>query len=135
MTVVNVPAEVVVILRSALLSEMGVPAGQLEQASLDHGKEHRPESFLKPLAALDEYRAVLDVIGWEEPQTQEPASFDLDTYRSEIARAMLTRLDVEWDYMQVDPALKGSERQRENATGNAQIIEEFLYAHGLAGGE
>jgi hypothetical protein len=40
MTITSTPAEAVVILRSALLSELGIPAGQLDEASVSHDKEH-----------------------------------------------------------------------------------------------
>jgi hypothetical protein len=67
-----------VILRSALLSELGVPASRIEEASMTHDKEKHPELFLRPLAVLDDYRAVLHLLGWGEPDIQEALSLDLD---------------------------------------------------------
>ena len=63
MTITRIPAEAVVILRSALLSELGVPASRIEEASMTRDKEKHPELFLRPLALLDDYRAVLHLLG------------------------------------------------------------------------
>jgi hypothetical protein len=135
MTTISIPADCVPILRSALLSEIGIPAGRIEQASMSRNKEKHPERFLKPLAEIDEHRAVLEVLGWADPAAAEPVSLDLDAHRAVVSRSLHTRLDVERDYMAVDPDAKGAERQRSLATYNARIIEEFLTAHGLVGGE
>jgi hypothetical protein len=131
MTITTIPAETVVILRSALLSDLGVPAGQLEEASMSHDKEQHPEWFLRPLVLIDEYRAVLHLLGWGESGTREAVSLDLDAHRDAIARAMRTRLEVERDYMK-EMNVKGAGQQRETATRNARVIEEFLSASGLA---
>lgn len=131
MPITNIPAEAVVILRSALLSELGVAAGELDEASLSHDKEHHPEWFLKPLAALDAQRAVLDLLGWGEPDSQGPVPINLGPHRDVIAKAMRTRLEVERDYMN-ETSVKGARQQRETATRNARVIEGFLKSSGLA---
>jgi hypothetical protein len=131
MTIIHIPGEAVVILRSALLSDLGVPAALIEQASMSHDKEKHPECFLRPLALLDDYRAVLHLLGWSEPDTQEAVSLDLDTHSDSIAKAMHTRLDVERDYMSEHADVKGAAQQRETATRNARVIKEFLNANGL----
>lgn len=132
MTIIHIPAEAVVILRSALLSELGIPAGQIEEASMTHDKEKHSKWFLQPLALLDDYRAVLHLLGWGEPDTQEAVSLDLDAHRDPVAKAMSTRLEVERDYMSEHADVKGAKRQRETATRNARVIEEFLNANGLS---
>jgi hypothetical protein len=131
MTITRIPAEVVVILRSALLSELGVPASRIEEASIAQDKEKHPELFSRPLARLDDYRAVLHLLGWGEPDTPEAVSLDLDAHRDPVAKAMRTRLEVERDYMSEHAEVKGAKRQRETATRNARVIEEFLIANGL----
>jgi len=130
MPVTNIPADAVAILRSALLSDLGVAAGELDEASLSHDKEHHPEWFLRPLAALDAQRAVLDLLGWREPDAQDPVPINLNAHRDVIAEAMRTRLEVERDYMN-ETSVKGARQQRETATRNARVIEEFLSANGL----
>jgi hypothetical protein len=130
MPITHIPPEAVVILRSALLSELGVAAGELDEASLSHDKEHHPEWFLKPLAALDAQRGVLDLIGWGEPDSQGPVPINLDAHRDVIAKAMRTRLEVERDYMN-ETGVKGARQQRETATRNARVIERFLSANRL----
>lgn len=131
MTITRIPAEAVVILRSALLSELGVPASRIEEASITQDKEKHPELFLQPLALLDDYRAVLHLLGWGEPDVQESLSLDLDAHREVIAKAMRTRLEVECGYMSEHADVKGVKGQRETATRNARVIEEFLNANGL----
>ncbi|HEY5287224.1 MAG TPA: hypothetical protein VIJ50_08990 [Solirubrobacteraceae bacterium] len=128
MTITRIPAEAVVILRSALLSELGVPASRIEEASITQDKEKHPELFLQPLALLDDHRAVLHLLGWGEPDIQEALSLDLDPHREVIAKAMRTRLEVERDYMSEHADVKG---QRDTAAHNARVIEEFLNANGL----
>lgn len=53
----HIPAVAVVILRSALLSQLGVPAGELDEACMSPNKERHPERFLEPLQALDAHPA------------------------------------------------------------------------------
>ncbi|HTC60562.1 MAG TPA: hypothetical protein VK691_10660 [Solirubrobacteraceae bacterium] len=65
MTITRIPAEAVVILRSALLSELGVAASRIEEASMTHAKEKHPELFLRPLALLDDYRRCSTCSGGE----------------------------------------------------------------------
>jgi hypothetical protein len=130
MPITHIQPEVVVILRSALLSDLGVAAGELDEASLSHDKEHHPEWFLKPLATLDAQRAVLDLLGWSEPEAQDPVPINLDAHRDVIAKAMSTRLEVERDYMN-ETSVEGARQQRETATRNARVIEEFLSANGF----
>jgi hypothetical protein len=130
MPITNIPPEVVAILRSALLSDLGVAAGELDEASLSHDKEHHPEWFLEPLAALDAQRAVLDLLGWGEPDSQGPVPIELNAHRDVIAKAMRTRLEVERDYMN-ETSVKGARQQRETATRNARVIEGFLSANGF----
>ena len=96
------------------------------------GKEKHPELFLRPLALLDDYRAVLHLLGWGEPDIQEALSLDLDAHRDLIAKAMHGRLEVERDYMSEHADVKGAARQRETATRNARVIEEFLSTNRLA---
>jgi hypothetical protein len=131
MPITHIPPEAVVILRSALLSDLGVPAGELDEASMSHEKEKHPERFLKPLAVLDAQRTVLDLLGWSEPDTQDPVPINLDAHRDVIARALRTRLEVERDYMN-ETNVKGARRQRETATRNARVIEDFLHAEAMA---
>jgi hypothetical protein len=131
MTITRIPAEAVVILRSALLSELGVPASRIGEASITQDKEKHPQWFLQPLAVLDDYRTVLHLLGWGEPHIQEAVSLDLDAHRDLIAKAMRTRLEVENDYMSEHAEVKGAAQQRETAIRNAGVIEEFLAVNGL----
>lgn len=130
MSLTSIPTECVTILRSALLSQIGIPASRIELASMSHHKEKHPERFLEPLAEIAEHQVVLDVLGWADPAVREPVSLDLDTHRRVVTEALHTRLEVEHDYMTVDPEAKGAEPQRSLAAFNARIIEEFLNVNG-----
>lgn len=132
MPTTHIPAIAVAILRSALLSQLGVPAGELDEACMSPNKEKHPERFLEPVRVLDAHRAVLDAIGWQEPDKQEPVSLDIDAHRAVIAQAMCTRLEVEHDYMSEHAEVAGAKQQRHTAVHNARIIEEFLNATGLS---
>lgn len=129
MSTVTVSPELAKLLRSALLSELGEPVEKLADASLAAEKEKHPEWFLEPLAALDGLRAVLEAIGWGEPERQEPVNLDLDVLGAAVAKALKTQLEVEHDYAkreQDDPAGEGV------AVRNAGLIEQFLASHRLS---
>jgi hypothetical protein len=128
----HIPAVAVVILRSALLSELAGPADELDQACGSREKEKHPERFLAPLRTLDTYRAVLDAIGWQQPDRQEPIYLDIDAHRVAIETAMRARLAVEHDYMNERARVPGVVQQRATAAHNARAIEEFLTATGLS---
>lgn len=128
----HTPAVAIVILRSALLSELAGPADELDQACGSHEKEKHPERFLAPLRTLDTYRAVLDAISWQQPDRQEPIYLDIDAHRVAIEKAMRARLAVEHDYMNERARVRGAEQQRAAAANNARVIEEFLTATGLS---
>lgn len=128
----HIPAVAVVILRSALLSEMAGPVDELDQACGSHEKEKHPERFLAPLRTLDSYRAALDAIGWQQPDRQEPVYLDIDANHAAIETAMYARLAVEHDYMDERAHVRGVEQQRATAANNARVIEEFLTATGLS---
>ncbi len=132
MSKTHIPAVAVVILRSALLSELAAPAEELDAACGSHEKEKHPERFLVPLRTLDTYRAALDAIGWQQPDRQQPIYLDVDAHRAVIQTAMRARLAVERDYMGERARGRGVEQQRATAVGNARVIEEFLTATGLS---
>jgi hypothetical protein len=128
----HIPAVAVVILRSALLSEMAGSVDELDQACGSHEKEKHPERFLVPLHTLDAYREALDAIGWQQPDRQGPIYLDVDAHRAVFQTAMRARLTVERDYMSERARGRGVEQQRATAAANARVIEEFLTATGLS---
>jgi hypothetical protein len=134
MTAILIPAEAVVILRAAILGELYSPAERLCDVSQSWDRQKDPEGFLVPLAELDHCRATLDVLGWGEPEKQEPVSLDLDAHREVIVKALRVQLGVEHEYMQEDANAdeEAVQRQYEIASHNARVIEAFMAAHGLA---
>jgi hypothetical protein len=135
MTSTRISAEVVTVLRLALLLEVGVPANKLGEASITHEKAKHPELFEEPLAELDEYRTVLDILGWSEPERQEPVSLDLDRYRGLIAKALYSLLEVERDCVRDEADNPDPDSEGARAAGNARVIEVFVGAHGLTARE
>ena len=131
MSSTRIPAEVVTVLRLALLLELGVPANELADASITDEKTKHPELFTGPLAELDEYRAVLDVLGWSEPASQDAVSFDLERYRKLIAKALYSLLEVEQDCIKDEAGNTDSDSEGARAARNARVIEVFVGAHGL----
>lgn len=131
MQIIRVPAEVVKILREALLGQLGEPMAKLDDVSLLYEREKHPELFLSALQELDAYRTAIDEIGWGQPARQRPAIINLDAHRVPILTALHTQLEVERDYMREDLKARGARKQRKTARRNARIIERFLREHGL----
>lgn len=102
------------------------------------GSKHEPRqgeasrAISKAARGTRRQRTVLDLLGWCEPDTQDPVPLNLDAHRTVVAKAMRTRLEVERDYMN-ETNVKGARRERETATRNARVIEEFLCIHHLTG--
>lgn len=134
MSITLIPAEVVTILRSALIGEMGEPLDALCQATLAADREKHPEWLKEPLAELDRYRAALDALGWFEPEEEQPISLDLDSHRQQITKALRHQLAVEHSFMADSAGKKdpGSQHQYTFAASNARIIEAFITIHELA---
>ncbi len=134
MSTITIPAEVVTILRSALIGEVANPTDAIYQATMIGGRQKHPEWFEQPVAELDRYRAALDTVGWGEPDQEQPITLDLDAHRQQIATALRTQLGVEHDYMAENAGKKDPEAQRQYAfaANNARIIEAFITVHRLA---
>lgn len=131
MQIIHVPADVVTILRSALLGQLDDPIAKLDDTRLLYERAKHPELFLAALQELDAYRAAIDEIGWSQPARQRPAIIDLDAHRGPILTALHTQLDVERDFMGEELKARGARKQRRTARRNARIIERFLRENGL----
>ena len=127
-----IPAETVTVLRSALLTDIGGPAEFLEQASLAHDKEKRPELFRAALSEINAYCLLLDAIGWSEPDdpsTQEPRLVDFDLCRRLAADAMRSKLKGEQEFVTERAAEKNEDATYRQAVADIKRIEQFLHNH------
>lgn len=128
MRTVTTPADVVGILRNALHTEIGQDASEIVLVSEDgHGDLHA-EEYDKPLLDFDAHRALLDVIAWSKPDSDEAVQIDLDQHKWALLTTLTRRLAVEHDLMQSDQHMRGAEQQRQIAMDFARPLEAFLPA-------
>jgi hypothetical protein len=135
MSLITISGKTVTILRSALLSDIGGPAGHLEQASVAKDKEKRPELFRSAISELSAYCLLLDAIGWSEPDdpsTQGPRFIDFDLCRRLAADAMRTKLIGEQEFVVELSAEKEQGAVYEQALADIKAIERFLVNHDSA---
>ncbi len=126
MRTVTTPADVVGILRNALHTEIGQDASDIQRVSEDgHGDLHA-EEYDKPLLDFDAHRALLEVIGWSKPSSDEAVQIDLDRHKWALLTTLTRRLAVEHDLMQSDQHMRGAEQQRQIALDFARPLEGFL---------
>ncbi|MHB1570424.1 MAG: hypothetical protein ACYC0H_14640 [Solirubrobacteraceae bacterium] len=133
MSTTRMPAQAVNILRQALITELGLAAAKLEAATIASDVERYPQPLYEPLRTLDRCRAALDAIGWKQHQSQASITLQLAPHRLAILQALQTRLEVERDYLDVDPALPGAHTQRQTAASSVDLIETLLRGQDLAG--
>jgi hypothetical protein len=126
----TIPAQIVSVVRAAVLTELGEAAAQIEEASLGYQKERHPEYFTGPLEQFDTIRALLDRIGWSECDID--IDIDIDAYRRPLAKALKNRLVADRSYIS-DTMIEPSER--EATERDIDGIEDFLTVNGLRGGD
>lgn len=130
-TTLTIPAVIVGHVRCGLHGELGQAGSEIDELSTLPDREAYPERFGEPLRQLDAVRALLDAIGWGETENPEPVEIDLDCHRSTLLAAITGLLDIERDYMDVDPGFEGAERQRERSRRAVREIEDFLASNAL----
>lgn len=126
MTKTAIPAEIVRVVRSAIITELGGAAAEIEQASLGYEKEEHPETFIEPFAKFDALRRLLDAVGWSNVS---PRLIDVEQHRKPLAIALTERLATDRPYVadrSIEPAT------REAVERDIRGIEAFLAAAGLA---
>jgi hypothetical protein len=126
MTKTTIPAEIVRVVRSAIITELGGAAAEIEQASLGYEKEEHPETFSEPFAKFDALRSLLDAVGWSNAS---PRLIDVEQHREPLAVALTERLATDRPYVadrSIEPAT------REAVERDIRGIEAFLAAAGLA---
>jgi hypothetical protein len=126
MTTIAVSGPALRVRRSALLSELGEAAEEIERASTHSEMERDPESFKRPLVRLDQIRAALELLGWSEAEPEAERRLALAPHRASIVAALQARLEVEREYAEGDEDGTGAARQRSNAREQVALIEGLL---------
>jgi hypothetical protein len=133
MSVVEIPARLVPLLRRAMMVEMAGFGGDLEEACASNDNVTNPGRFQAVFAHIDASRAILDAVGWREPEDlsdQEPVALDLDCWRRHVVtRALRNGLDFKHEVVARSSATEGAEHRCEQARRDIDVIEEFLAVH------
>jgi|CZKG01.1.fsa_nt_gi hypothetical protein len=128
----TIPADAVLRLREALYGQLGDIAEELASLVRTPGHERHTE-WSEPVARFDRTRALLDEIGWNEPDPEQRAEIDLDQHRQVIVAALSDQLESE-RYLMAEQG-PAAEQQRQRAYARALTIETFMAAAGLDGDE
>ncbi|HEY5342889.1 MAG TPA: hypothetical protein VIJ66_04440 [Solirubrobacteraceae bacterium] len=130
----TVPAEMVGHLRNGLHSVIGGAARDISQTTEQPGREHHPESYEEPREHYDRTCALLDLIGWGDPEQPTQAQVDLPTHRWALMEALDVLLLVadadmeEADTVDAERAKRGEAAKREATTRRVLALREFASA-------
>ncbi len=114
----RIPADVVVLLRGALYTEL---ARACEDAPFTMPEAHTRAGWADVLARIDGARNALDVIGWDTAAQQQDAEVELD-------EAMIDALEADmelWEWLAEQDKTETPEG-RKRAAAKATVIERFL---------
>jgi hypothetical protein len=114
----RIPADVVVLLRGALYTELSRAS---EDAPGGMPEAHTRSGWADVLARIDGVRKALDVLGWDAPARQQDVEVELD-------RAMIDALEFDMDLFEWLAAQNRTESAegRARAAAKAKTIERFL---------
>jgi hypothetical protein len=84
MTRITIPAQIMSVVRCAVLAELGNPAAEIEQSSVGCNMENHPEDFGALLNEFDTVRALLDAVGWSNTER----SIDVEKHRRPLLSAL-----------------------------------------------
>jgi hypothetical protein len=127
MTRIPIPAQIMSVVRCAVLAELGNAAAEIEQSSVGCNMENRPEDFGALLEEFDTVRALLEEVGWGNTER----TIDVEQHRRPLKAALESRLGLD-RYFVADPAT--SPASREATERGIDGIEGFLSGAGLNGG-
>lgn len=114
----RIPADVVVLLRGALYTEL---ARACEDAPGVMPEAHTRSGWADVLARIDGARGALDVLGWDEPARQQGVEVALDA-------AIIDALEFDMDLFEwlAEQVRTESAEGRARAAAKAKTIECFL---------
>jgi hypothetical protein len=127
MTRITIPAEIMSVVRCAVLAELGNAAAEIEQSSVGCHMEERPEDFGALLGEFDAMRALLHAVGWSNTEQ----AFDVEEHRRPLNAALESWLRND-RYFVADTAT--SPAAREETEREIAGLEGVLAAAGLKGG-
>ena len=118
MTRTRIPADVAVLLRGALYTEL---ARACEDAPGGMPEAHTRSGWTEVLARIDGARKALDVLGWDAPVRQQGVEVELDA-------AMIDALEFDMDLFEwlAEQVRTESADGRARAAAKAKTIERFL---------
>jgi hypothetical protein len=119
----NLPPVAAYHLRQASLSELGDAASDIATASSLAGRTSHPEWFAGHVERFDQYRALLDAIGWEDP---EPVEVDLAKHARAFFAGLEVLLETERDLARVSGEKDGGRERRRTAERHIEQIEACL---------
>jgi DNA-binding XRE family transcriptional regulator len=122
-----VPAEMVRYLRDGLLSEIVEAASDVQDAGTHTEKLSKPGWYREPLTFLDRHRALLDLIGWEDTDSQTDVQIDLHEHRGAVLEGLWSRLHYSDDELR-----EGMRVEAERATAGEPPQDETLTERVLA---
>ena len=114
----RIPADVVVLLRGALYTELGRACEDAPGVIPD---AHTRTGWADLFARIDGARKALDVIDWDAPARQQDVEVELDA-------AMIDALEADmdsWEWL-ADAVTTESAQGRTRAAAKAKTIERFL---------
>ena len=114
----EIPAEVVALLRGALYAALGSASTDVDAECIDRVHERVVET----LTWFDRLRALMDEIGWREPEQEQPLTLDPDLYSLTVRKVLESELAIHLDL--VEDSHDPGEHQR--ATATAVLVERFL---------
>lgn len=133
-TTLTVPAELVGLVRSALLAELGRAAEELAGVVERRGHEDHPEWFAQALRRHDAARALLDTIGSGNTDPPVEVGIDLRTHRQALTAALDVALLVgdeelaETEQVDAERAQRGEPSKREATIERVLALREFVAA-------
>ncbi|MGO9448224.1 MAG: hypothetical protein ACLP04_06160 [Solirubrobacteraceae bacterium] len=119
----NLPPEAAYQVREASLGELGDAAADIATASSLAGRESHPEWFRGHVERFDQHRALLDAIGWEDP---EPVEIDLAEHGRAFFAGLELLLETELYLARVSKENEGGNHQRRTAERHIEQIEACL---------
>lgn len=122
-----VPAEMVRYLRDGLLLELVDAATDVYDAGTDTRTMSKPGWYREPLAVFDRDRLLMDLIGWEDTDTQADVQIDLQEHREAVLEALWSRLHYSDDELR-----EGMRVEAKRATAGEPPQDEMLTERVLA---
>jgi hypothetical protein len=126
-TMLTVPAEMVIPLRSGLHSSLQLPVEGLADVADREGRECHPEWYAKHFAHLDEVLALLDVVGWSAADQPAEVEIDLCEHRWALLKAIEAVARVAADELDAVTAIE-ADRAVRGETSKCKTTLRRLFA-------